>query len=277
MTLRDQAAALLRGRRSRAKDRGCVYMLPPSGAAEAERSEDMSDWQSDTEYEDHVLTDVTSERTGYVIKHGAWSLFIDDPGFKPKVGETARYFGRGIGSTVRGVVINGRVAFYLTVAEQEAKHRAYMKQLHGDRRAEFEKNREKMDAQVAALPAVFQRRIERFRANNPEFRWEFEPYELSCCCDAVKIADALRPTLTATWTARDAITAFNAKSWEDQIAFVPGLYDGHSGNSFGMACRLALHYLIDPEKVYREHGALAVLVGCEEYGCPPVTELQPVG
>lgn len=44
--------------------------------------------------------------------------------------------------------------------------------------------------------------------------------------------------------------------------------DGHSGNTFGCAARLAYHYLTEQENIVREHGALVPLVGCEKYGCP---------
>lgn len=48
--------------------------------------------------------------------------------------------------------------------------------------------------------------------------------------------------------------------------------EGHSGNTFGMACRLAYLYLTEPENVIKLHGALAPLVGSKEYGCVPRDE-----
>jgi len=48
---------------------------------------------------------------------------------------------------------------------------------------------------------------------------------------------------------------------------VPDLSDAHSGNSMGISCRLAYHYLNDEEMVFFEHGALVPLVGCTAYGC----------
>jgi hypothetical protein len=32
-------------------------------------------------------------------------------------------------------------------------------------------------------------------------------------------------------------------TWDEQKSLVPGLDDGHSGNTFGVACRLAIFYL----------------------------------
>lgn len=46
-----------------------------------------------------------------------------------------------------------------------------------------------MDVDYENLPDAFKKRIDRFRANNPDFRFEFESYELFCCMEAVKIAE----------------------------------------------------------------------------------------
>ena len=80
-----------------------------------------------------------------------------------------------------------------------------------------------------------------------------------CCEDAVKIANALRTPA--------AIKDWSQLPWEQQTAAVPDLNDGHSGNSFGAATRLAWLFLSDPDAIPREHGALCPLVGCRRYGC----------
>ena len=72
------------------------------------------------------------------------------------------------------------------------------------------------------------------------------------------------------------VDAFHAMTWEQQKAAVPDLADGHSGNTFGMACRLAHHYLTDERYVFADHAAVAPLTGCEEAGCPPVTDDEMV-
>jgi hypothetical protein len=63
------------------------------------------------------------------------------------------------------------------------------------------------------------------------------------------------------------VQRFQKASYKRQRTLVPDLYDGHSGNSFGMACRLAFLYLTDPLLVIAEHGAMVPLTGCEDYGC----------
>lgn len=232
-------------------------------------------WETDPEYTVYTLDKVEKYDRGYVIGHDGWCLSIDDPGFEPRVGDVARFYGRGLGYLVRGVVIEGRVAYYRTPAEQDEKDAASA--LAEKRRGQdaFLANKSMMDERFAALPPEFQRRIERFRTHCPSFRWEFEAYEMSSCVDAVKIAGHLRPQmdavmetgderLDATW---EIAKAFGRLPWEEQLRRVPDLDRGHSGNTFGMALRLAWRYVVLPETVEREHAAIAPLVGCARVGC----------
>lgn len=226
----------------------------------------------DTEYREHLVTEVSREKGGWSIKSGdGWSFYVDDKyGVDPTPGMTARFYGKGIGYDVRGLDLDGRECFYRTAEQEAARHQQWCDEQKAKRLAKFECNREKLDAEYAALPVEFQRRLDRFRAGNLEFRPEFESYEMMCCQDAVRIADAMRGRIRIELSAgeiRDAFEAFAKLSWDGQKALVPDLSDGHSGNSFGMACRLAFLYLVSPTLVEKEHGALTPLVGCEAYGC----------
>lgn len=60
-------------------------------------------------------------------------------------------------------------------------------------------------------------------------------YNLFAMEQAIVIADALRT--------KEAIIEFKDKSWDEQKKLVPGLDDGHSGNTFGMASIFAIAYL----------------------------------
>lgn len=60
-------------------------------------------------------------------------------------------------------------------------------------------------------------------------------YNMFCCEQGIIIAKALEN--------KEAIIEFHKSSWAEQKAMVPGLDDGHSGNTFGMSCRLAIEYL----------------------------------
>jgi hypothetical protein len=218
---------------------------------------------TDQEYEDHVIDAVESTTDGWAITHDGLTLSIPrKDGIEPHVGDIARFYGSGLGSVVRGVDINGAEVYYLTPADQELQHRADNAKREAEQIESFLTNKKTLDAQYDALPSVFQKRLDRFRRNNLDFRWRNEAYEMSCCVDAIKIAAAC-PT-------PDAIKAFYDLPWERQQEMIPDLYDGHSGNSFGMACRLAQTYIDCPALVPLVHGALCALMGCDEYGCAPL-------
>ncbi len=62
-----------------------------------------------------------------------------------------------------------------------------------------------------------------------------EGYNRYCCEQAIIIAESLRN--------KDKIIEFSKMGWGQQKALVPGLDDGHSGNTFGISCKLAITYL----------------------------------
>lgn len=215
----------------------------------------------DSEYEEVTLASVRKSGNGYELKRAdGWMMYIDDPGFEPKAGQTARYYGKGIGYPVRGVVIGGKVAFYRTADEERRKHEDEIAVSVREKQSKAKRERAKNDKRIADLPDVFQRRIARFRAGNPDFEWDFQPYELFTCEEAVKIAKAFR-------TRPEDLPDFHKLTYTQQKLIVPGLSNDHSGNTFGCAVLLARWYLLNPEMVVKEHGAMVPLVGCKAYGC----------
>jgi len=60
-------------------------------------------------------------------------------------------------------------------------------------------------------------------------------YNLFAMEQAIVIAEELQT--------KEAIIEFKDKSWDEQKSLVPGLDDGHSGNTFSMAVRFAIAYL----------------------------------
>lgn len=224
----------------------------------------MEPWQLDSEYVEYVLTEVERRETGWSIEMDGLGCFCPDngSGVEPHVGDTIRQHGRGFGSPFRSIILNGRVVFYRTVAEQEAEHQREIERYDAEKRQQFEERKAELTLKYEALPRPFQKRIERFQLNNPDFCWKHEAYELFVCEDAVRIATALGdPARVGPY--HDATEA-------EQRRLAPDVqYDAHSGNTFGAACHLALWYLSDPESVIMEHGALCALVGCARYGCVP--------
>lgn len=254
---------------------------------------------TDTEYETVTFKDVREREDGYeIVRDDGWSFYIakqydDDPPHRvvPKAGDLARFYGGGIGSIVRGVAIWSRddsvwrPVFYRTEQQQQDRNHAELaaseaKQLH-----EFEtKGRALLDADYEALPDVFQRRIDKFRANNPDFRWKYEGYEMFCCTEAVKLARHLG-TIEAMhhYTSLATHETFKTdeerwnREWEEQKAIdaAAGLSDGHSGNTHGAAVALASWFLGQPENVVKMHGAMSPLVGSAEYGDVPPNTSSP--
>lgn len=223
---------------------------------------------TDTEYQDGIILRVDPGEDGWAVEYrdldqpdrtSGWSLWCPDHGIEPHPGNHIRVWGQGIGFPFRGIAINGRIVFYRTAAEHEAHQERQQHEREQEQRETFAGQRADFDRRVAALPDVFHARIRGFQRRNSEFGWRFGMYELSCCEDAVRIADTLRT--------EDAIRTWFSQDWEAQQETVPGLFDGHSGNSFAQATYLARVFLVDPEVIPREHGALCPLVGCGEYGC----------
>lgn len=217
--------------------------------------------QTDPQFKEYMISNVREESNGYVITFDGGTCFLipknPDVSLVPAPGMTVRLFGKGFGYPVRGAVVDGVVFFYRTPEQEKEKHKQFVDEQNAKKRAEFEKNKAQMDADFAALPPVFQQRIERYRVNNPDFRWDYEPYELFCCKEAMKIVEALKTP--------EAIKAFHGMEYDEQMKLVK-LDEGHSGNTFGCAVSLAYHYVINPDNVLKVHGALAPLVGSRAYG-----------
>ncbi len=240
---------------------------------------------TDDEYEDFTITAVTESGDWYDLRFDGMGIGMakaydghSPHGIVPKVGDTLREYGKGLGYPVRGMAINGTIVFWHSPAEKEALNQEWLEQRHAEKLAEFEKNKGKLDAEYDALPAVFKQRIDRFRHNNPDFRWEYESYELFCCTEAMKLVRHLG-TLEAMerYAALARSETFSANrpkwdaEWEEQKAIdrAADLSDGHSGNTHGCAVSLAFWFLKQPQAVAQMHGALAPLVGSWEYGDIP--------
>lgn len=210
--------------------------------------------------ESGAITEVSESDNYFTVHRGSTVCGLKKKyGVVPKVGDllTVHTKGGPFGSIV-GMDLNGVPVFFVTKEQFEAYRERKSAEYEEKKQKEFQENKTKMDEQYAALPKVFQERIDRYRKNNLTFRVDYESYELFCCEQAVIIADTLKSP--------EEVQTFNKLSWEEQLKKVPGLSDGHSGNTFGCACSLAFWYLSKPEVISKINGALAPLVGSEEYG-----------
>ena len=202
-----------------------------------------------------MLRAVTEHEDSYTLEYnGSLSGLGKEYGAVPHAGQEATLYLWG----------NGERVYYKSPEQAQQEHDKWVAEYHAELQATFERNRASLDERYQGLPEVFRQRLDRFRGNNPDFRWKYEAYELFTCEQAVIIADTLGTS--------ECIKHFHDAKWEEQKAMVGGLDDGHSGNTFGMAVLLARVYLERPEDVAAWHGALAPLVGSEEYGGVPKPE-----
>jgi len=215
--------------------------------------------KDDLEFRATQVEKVDCTKTGWTITcSDKWMLHVSvKHGVTPIVGQVARFYGQ-IGNVVRGLYLDHQKVFYYTIAQQERKDKAWLKSNERKQKLKFSKNRLSLNQQYDSLPDVFKRRIDRFRSNNPDFRWKYESYEMFTCKEAIKIANALDDSFDPA--------EFYKLSFKEQNKLVPDLSDEHSGNTFGMALQLAYLYKTNPEGVAQIHGALAPLVGSKEYG-----------
>lgn len=209
----------------------------------------------DNPYESATLTYVESNDDGWSIGFGGWGLFVpnDQCAVSPKVGEKVELYGRGVGYSVRGIVIGGRVYRYLTEEQEQRRHHDEVKASKRERREKLAAERADRDRRIAALPPEFRTRLERFHAvGGDEWRAEFEPYELFVCEEAVKIVKSGKAGTTVdTEVLREVLGE---------------TYDEHSGNTMASAVGLA-RAAFKGVDLARVHGALCSLVGCADYKC----------
>lgn len=211
----------------------------------------------DDEWSESKIIEVKANRE-FHLGEGYWFAVPKDSPVVPKTGMIARMYGKGFGYSVRGLFLDGKCVYYRTPDEEVEQHRQWVAEKEAKDRAEFEEHRESIDVRYDTLPKCFRKRIDKFRDNNPEFRWKYEDYELFVCEEAIKIAKALKTDKAIV-------------DWKEGNPFSDSRVDisrDHSGNTFGFAVLLArLFAQGEEEKIIGAHGALAPLVGSKEYGC----------
>lgn len=245
---------------------------------------------SDKEYSEEVVTKVEpdSDGKGFTVYCGSSALWTTNENQLPlpEPGEKIRFYGKGMGFPVRGVVLvrksslvsadnaamlTPRVYRYQTHDKFKAAWKAQQAKTKQDKLDAWERNKDKFLADVATLPQPFQDRIQGFLERRKNWGAEVGSYELFCCQEAIK---------TAAWLKEHHIDGAN---WGEEVkAFYDlppekhreaGLSNEHSSNTFGASLKLATMYLTQPpDVVVKMHGALCPLTGCDNYGCWASTE-----
>lgn len=218
--------------------------------------------------EELIITKVSPDKDGKWISISAGSCGFGMEtkyGVVPEVGDTIILHTVGF-SLIRGLTLNGKLIYYKTDQDLEVERLEQQLKYEEEKQEKFKKEVKSLDKKYNKLPQIFKDRIDRFRQNNDRFRIDFESYELFCCEQAIVIAKACKTP--------EGVQSFSKMDWKDQKNKVKKLDDGHSGNTFGMSTQLAYWYLQQPDVVVKAHGALATLVGSDEYGDSLKTEDQ---
>lgn len=217
--------------------------------------------------DDH-FDEVTVER----VEHGTdgWNYITWDSGTScgvrgdasPEVGDKVRLYGSSsLGGSHHGWALNGKLVQWKTPWERFAERIQWLADYDRRQREEFAARKAELDAKYETLPSPLKARIDRFRAEEADFRVTSEAYEMAAVGDAPKIARALAEQ--HGWMVDDdlrvvplddesdearadregviqaATKAFYDLPYEEQKRLVPDLDEGHSGNTFGAAVGLA--------------------------------------
>jgi len=192
--------------------------------------------KTDEEFEEYTLEHVTEcgengDSWDIEVDTG-WHLQIEKAeGHTPEAGQVVRFYGKGIGYSVRGVDIEDFNYYYKTIKQHDEEHKKYSEDLKVERKKSHEENKDKYKAQYDGLPDVVKKRMDRLIKESPDTRYEWESYELYILTEAVKIFNALKTP--------EAIEKFHKDTFEAQKKAVPDLDEGHSGNTFGGASMFA--------------------------------------
>lgn len=75
--------------------------------------------ENDDQYDEATIESVKDEGKGWqMTRDDGWSYYVsDENSFPPRKGMLARFYGKGIGFTIRGLFLDGRKVFYRTEAE----------------------------------------------------------------------------------------------------------------------------------------------------------------
>lgn len=220
----------------------------------------------------NVLTTVNKDADGtwYSLgfKGGCFGM-LTKWGVEPKVGDVVELYGDGMGRPIEGVRINGKIVFQYSDEQIEINRQEWLKKNEEEKQKKFEDHKVEMDKAYDGLIPEFKARIDRFRAKNPKFRIDMEAYEVFVCEEAMKLIKAFKTV--------ESLQEFCDLDLAAQKKMAPDMdFGNHSGNTFGAAVSLARMYIQAPKLTKYMHGSMAGLMGCEGYGCHPLTKEESV-
>lgn len=247
----------------------------------------------DDSWNDYIIKEIESDDGESAVVTVGDALIVSRPGFggwttqmpwpieeRPAVGNRIRVWSNG--SMNHGVSLwrSNRTlipVYYKTKQERDVEHGYWVAEHQRKQRSDFAAQQAELDAQFEALPPDLQRRIQRFRDEDPDFRWREEAYEMAACAEGGRLYRAAMDPATGTilkeagiklpknptlpsweqpkgegvtdWVdipenrllAIDAINGpANDYDYKKLETLFPWIDQGHSGNTWGHAVMFAL-------------------------------------
>lgn len=223
-----------------------------------------NDWPVSLE----TIEKIDDEGDSYAIKKSdGWSMFISKDecdGFVPQVGDWI--LTEQPVNNIATVIIEGRVLRHKSPKQIEAEHKVFKDNYRLRRLEAYVSEGEALKERVKNLHPVLQARMARFAAEHGvEFWIDSAPYEMAVLEGAQALLNKTADLFGANWAEengtdedRAEVAAKSIKWIEDwwtlntkeggydyakQMELVPDFGDGHSGNTAGMAYRIALMIL----------------------------------
>lgn len=153
----------------------------------------MNKWDNDTEFEETTIIEVRDLGDTYDIKRKeGWNFFVDKKhGVEPKVGMKARFYGGGIGRTVRGLMLDDKMVFYKTPEELDEEHKKWVENTRKEYQEEHKKLMEKIKDEepfetidISGMGSGYERACQQmlkagleYLHDKPDFKFDFEEYE----------------------------------------------------------------------------------------------------
>lgn len=265
-----------------------VLSEPAERAAERDADDDWNEYRIKLVEDDDgesATVEVDDKLLGNRRGFGGWTTRMPwgvSP--RPAPGQIIRVWSNG--SQNHGVTLIGTVeglydppvhVYYTTRREREAERGWWLVNNQIRQREEFKVQETRLDELYDTLPPPLKARIDRFRAEDPDFRWREEAYEMASCAEAGRLYRAAMdpatgallkehgirlPTILeqSVWDIPDsdkgvldwpdtpemrlrAIDAINSKvngyNWKLQCELFPWIDPGHSGNTWGHAVKFA--------------------------------------
>ncbi len=175
---------------------------PKERAAEREADSNWGDFLiAEVEGDDGESATVTVSRDSVAGKNtfGGWTTRMPWPiSPRPKKGMLIRVWSNGNqnhGVDLLAPDMHGRYTepvhvYYKTKREMDVEHAAWIADHQKKQRQDFVDHVTELDAEYDALPPALKRRIDRFRAEDPDFRWKEEAYEMAACSEAGRLYKA---------------------------------------------------------------------------------------